>query len=66
MSSHKIFAVLHRWIPTSTNWHTVMVEKANYTKKWKIGIYNDYANSSSDLEVINEQVSFTKQLETTD
>ena len=59
--TYKVFAVLHCWIPRSTNWHTpVMAEKTNHTKKWKIGIYCIMIMLivAVNLEVIKEQVSF--------
>ena len=49
-SSSNIFAVLHHWIPGSTNRHTIaMAEKVNYNEnKLRICIFNDYHNSGGE------------------
>ena len=50
VSSSNMFAVLHHWIPGSTNRHTIaMAEKANCNeKKSRICVFDDYNNNGSE------------------
>ena len=49
-SLSNIFAVLHHWIPGSTNRHTIaMTEKVNYNdNKQRICIFSDYNSSGCE------------------
>ena len=49
-SSSNIFAVLHHWIPGSTNCHTIgMAEKINCSeKKSRICVFDDYNNNAGE------------------
>ena len=50
VSSSNIFAVLHHWIPESTNCHTIaMAEKETCNKKMvRISVFNDYDNNGGE------------------
>ena len=50
LSSSNMSAVLHYWIPRSTNRHTIaMAEKENCNeKKLRICVFNDYDNNGGE------------------